>query len=141
MHRGPVVMRRATRDDEAQAVALWERAGLTRPWVDASRDFVRGVECEQSDILLAVDGGLVIGTTLVADDGHRGWLYSVAVEPDYRGAGIGAALIRAAEAWLAHRGQTQVRLLVRAENLGVMGFYERLGYADIACSTLGRSLV
>lgn len=131
---------RAGLEHEERTIGLWERAGLTRPWVDASRDFVRGVTCEQSDILIAVEGEQVLASVLVGDDGHRGWLYSVAVDERMRHRGLGAALVRAAEGWLAARGQSEVRLLVRTENLAVVGFYEAIGYAEIGCIALGRTL-
>lgn len=131
---------RASMADERATVALWHEAGLTRPWNDPGRDFARGVDGDQSDVLLAKDGDRIVGSVLVGDDGHRGWMYYLAVAEDVRGHGVGTALVHGAEDWLAQRGQTRVRLMVRAENLGVVEFYGGLGYADQDCIVLGQTL-
>ncbi len=61
-------------------------------------------------------------------DGHRGWLYYLAADPNLRLRGIGRALIRAAEAWLRERGVRKAQLLVRRSNADVVSFYERIGF-------------
>jgi ribosomal protein S18 acetylase RimI-like enzyme len=73
-------------------------------------------------------------------DGHRGWLYSVAVRRDSKRAGIGRALIRHAEEALQALGCAKVNLQVRATNAEVVQFYERLGYAAEDRISLGRRL-
>jgi len=135
MHIEPVVAA-----DADAIVALWERAGLTRPWSDARADFLRAVDGTQSEVLKAVQDDAIIGGVMVGDDGHRGWIYYLAVEQSFRSAGIGKALVAAAEHWLRTRGQTHVRLMVRSENPAVLPFYESLGYDDRACVVLGRNL-
>jgi hypothetical protein len=76
----------------------------------------------------------------VGDDGHRGWLYYVAVDEGHRRSGLGEELVPSAEGRLRERGQTRVRLMVRNENEDVRGFYAHLGYADQDCAVLGRGL-
>ena len=46
----------------------------------------------------------ITGTVMAGYDGHRGWLYYLAVANDRRGTGTGHALVKAAEEWLARRG-------------------------------------
>jgi ribosomal protein S18 acetylase RimI-like enzyme len=70
----------------------------------------------------------LIGSAMVGEDGHRGWVYYLACHPEHQGAGIGRAMMMAAEAWLMERGVWKVQLLVRGDNVGVRAFYERLGY-------------
>lgn len=130
----------ATMADEIAAVALWTEAGLTRPWNDPAQDFARAVGSEQASVLLATEGEALRGSVMVGDDGHRGWMYYLAVAEAARGTGVGAALVRAAEEWLAQRGQTRVRLMVREENHAVLGFYSAQGYSDQGCVVLGRAL-
>lgn len=55
-------------------------------------------------------------------------LYSIAVDPDMGGRGLGRALMIAAEQGAAARGRTALTLEVRADNDGAVGLYERLGY-------------
>jgi ribosomal protein S18 acetylase RimI-like enzyme len=78
---------------------------------------------------LAEVDGAVAGTTLAGYDGHRGWLYSVAVHPIHRNQGLGVALVRFAEQALVERGCMKINLQIRSGNEAVSRFYESLGYA------------
>jgi ribosomal protein S18 acetylase RimI-like enzyme len=82
----------------------------------------------------------VVATVMVGHDGHRGWMYYLAVAPDARGTGLGRDAVVAAEAWLVAQGVRKARLMVRTTNAEVLGFYERLGYEDAECTVLGRDL-
>ncbi|MDE2517421.1 MAG: GNAT family acetyltransferase [Rhodospirillales bacterium] len=126
----PLVIR-AMRDADTKAViALWHAAGVWRPWNDPERDLAfarRGPHC---GVLLAERDGRIAATAMLGEDGHRGWVHYVAVDPALQGEGIGRAIMAAAEAWLAARGVWKVQLLVRGDNLPVRDFYARLGYRD-----------
>ena len=135
-----VLIAPASLNDAARTIALWMDAGLTRPWNDPSVDFVRALESEQATVLLATEMDSLRGSVMVGDDGHRGWMYYLAVAVDARRQGVGAALVGAAEGWLAGRGQTRVRLMVRNENRSVLDFYAAQGYTDQDCVVLGRTL-
>lgn len=78
--------------------------------------------------LVALDDGRVIGTVMAGYDGHRGWLYSVAVDPDAQRGGVGTALVRAAEARLVALGCGKINLQIREGNEAVRAFYAALGY-------------
>ena len=82
----------------------------------------------------------VIGTTMIGYDGHRGWIYYVAVAPERRGRGIAREMIQVAEDWLADRGAPKVQLMVRGDTLDVADYYRRLGYEDSDCVVLGKRL-
>jgi hypothetical protein len=62
-------------------------------------------------------------------DGHRGWLYSVAVSPVHRRVGVGSALIREAEKRLLALGCHKINLQIVLANYSVAAFYRKLGYA------------
>jgi ribosomal protein S18 acetylase RimI-like enzyme len=82
----------------------------------------------------------VQGTAMAGYDGHRGWLYAVAVEPRLRQMGIGRALVEHACAELAARGCGKVNLQVREGNEAVAAFYEELGFVREPRISLGRVL-
>jgi ribosomal protein S18 acetylase RimI-like enzyme len=128
-------------EDVGAVIALWQTCGLTRPWNCPEKDiaFARGKP--HSDILVGVMGGQVVASIMVGHDGHRGSFYYVAVEPHRQRHGIGAELIRAGEAWLKERGVWKVNLLIRQENAGVQGFYERLGYQVNEVMSMGQRLI
>jgi ribosomal protein S18 acetylase RimI-like enzyme len=73
--------------------------------------------------------GAVAGTVMGAYDGHRGWIYSLAVRPEVRRRGIGTALMRHVERELARLGCPKVNLQVLASNVATVAFYRKLGYA------------
>jgi len=90
--------------------------------------------------LVAVEGGRVLGTILAGYDGHRGWLYKLAVHPNARRCGIGTKLVRAAEKRLAAKGCTKLNLQVRAGNDEAARFWALMGYAQEPRISMGRSL-
>jgi ribosomal protein S18 acetylase RimI-like enzyme len=114
--------------DRAAAVALWEAAALTRPWNDPAADFDRARTGPTSAVLGLRADGVLAGTVMVGHDGHRGWIYYLAVAPELRSAGRGAALMAAAEDWLRAAGAVKVELMVRRANAGMVAFYEGVGY-------------
>jgi ribosomal protein S18 acetylase RimI-like enzyme len=117
-------------EDIEQASALWHRAGLTRPWNPPERDLQRALDGETSTVLGAFDDGNLVGTVMVGHDGHRGWVYYLAVDEGRRGSGLGKQLMTAAEQWLKANGAVKVQLMVRSTNESVLGFYDSLGYED-----------
>jgi ribosomal protein S18 acetylase RimI-like enzyme len=116
-------------DETAAAIALWQAAGLVQLWNDPGADIAAALNCPTATILAAHDeAGALTGTAMAGYDGHRGWIYYVASDPARRGQGIGAAVMKAAEDWLAGQGARVIRLMVRAQNEQVTGFYDSLGY-------------
>ena len=84
--------------------------------------------------LVAERGGRMIGFA----GAHRSWPYNrdrptarliaLAVEPDARGGGVGAALVAAVEAWARAQGANSLMLTTALHRAGAQAFYERLGY-------------
>jgi ribosomal protein S18 acetylase RimI-like enzyme len=123
--------------DERQAeaaVALWEAVGLTRPWNDPRADFARAASGSSSAVLGAFDGETLVGTAMVGHDGHRGWVYYLAVAPEAQGHGCGTAIMAACHAWLGERDVPKLNLMVRTANAEAQAFYDALGYdVDDVC--------
>ena len=135
--------------DVEPVVALWRACDLTRPWNDPYRDLDNARTTPTATVLVlraddrpagaAHPRGLV-GSVMAGFDGHRGWLYYLAVDASVRGESHGRRLVVAAEAWLAARGAEKVQLMVRTTNAAVQGFYTAMGYGDAECVVLGRRL-
>ena len=126
--------------DEAAVIALWQACELTRPWNDPASDFRRAIEGATSCVLVARDDdGEIVASAMPGSDGHRGWVYYLAVEPEKRRAGLGRAMMEAAEEWLLGHGISRVRLMVRSGN-PAESFYQRIGYEPQQVSTLGKTL-
>jgi ribosomal protein S18 acetylase RimI-like enzyme len=116
--------------DVTAVIALWERCGLTRPWNDPAADIALARRGAHSTILVGRDGGAIIATAMVGHDGHRGWVYYVATDPDHRAKGQGRAIMNAAEEWLRQAGIAKMQLMVRSDNAKVQAFYESIGYDE-----------
>ncbi len=82
-----------------------------------------------------------MGTALCGYDGHRGWIYYVAVDTANQRSGIGRALIDEAEFRLRALGCPKVMLMVRRDNSAAGDFYDRLGYTPNDVATFGKRLV
>jgi ribosomal protein S18 acetylase RimI-like enzyme len=126
-------------EDEA-VIALWTACGLTRPWNDPVTDLNLAKDGATSTVLVAADETGISGTVMVGFDGHRGWVYYLAVDPERRGSGLGRSLMAAAQDWLTNKGAPKLQLMVRADNEAALGFYQRLGLERQDVIVLGRRL-
>ena len=117
-----------TDGDVEPVIALWQRCGLTRPWNDPASDIAFARKGANATILVGRHAGKVAASTMVGHDGHRGWVYYVAVDPDLRGKDFGRTIMAAAEDWLRSQGVEKAMLMVRADNTSVRAFYDKLGY-------------
>ena len=79
-------------------------------------------------IFLALLDKQVVGGCMAGYDGHRGWLYAVAILPEKRRNGIGAALVKETIAALNSLGCIKVNLQIRSHNRQVADFYQALGF-------------
>lgn len=125
-----VTIREMCNDDLAQVIALWHASGVARPWNDPATDIAFARRESHSTVLVAEMEGHVVASAMVGEDGHRGWVYYVAADPERQGTGLGKGIMDAAERWLEKRGVWKVQLLVREDNARVRHFYEHLGYRD-----------
>ncbi|MDB5998507.1 MAG: family N-acetyltransferase [Rhizobacter sp.] len=89
---------------------------------------------------VALEEDTVIGTIMAGYDGHRGWLYSLAVRSSHRRRGIGASLVSQAEQALSALGCFKVNLQLAEGNEAVAAFYETLGYAVEKRVSMGKHM-
>ena len=114
--------------DVEPVIALWQRCGLTRPWNDPAGDIAFARRGANATILIGRHEDKITATAMVGHDGHRGWVYYVAVDPDSQGKDFGRTVMAAAEDWLRGQGVAKVMLMVRPDNTKVQAFYDKLGY-------------
>jgi len=127
--------------DEAVVIALWQEAGLTRPWNDPHADIARKLTAQPELFLVSEVDGALVGTAMVGFDGHRGWVYYLAVASAYRKQSIGRALMTEAERLLSALGCPKLNLLVRSSNAEVLAFYASLDYVQDDVVSLGKRLI
>jgi ribosomal protein S18 acetylase RimI-like enzyme len=127
--------------DEAAVADLWREVFPAAPaWNVPAADIGRKLAVQRELFLVATIGSEVVGTAMGGYDGHRGWVYYVAVRPRYRRQGIGTALMERVEAGVARLGCPKINLQVRASNEGVVSFYKKLGYEVEERISMGKRL-
>ncbi len=94
------------------------------------RSFRRWLDGDHCVFLVARDGERLAGYILVLfNRGTRlARIYSLAVDPDYRGRGLARRLIGAAEEGARDSGRFYMRLEVSSKNTSAIALYETLGY-------------
>ena len=116
-------------DDHAACLELWHQCDgvAVRMWEDASA-MTRLIERNPAMSCAAEVAGRLVGTVLCGNDGWRGWLYHVAVDPAWRRRGLATALVRRAQAELARAGIRRVHALLLSGNRDAMQFWSAAGW-------------
>ena len=121
-------IRKFQQNDRAALIELWKRAFPDDP---PHNEPAKAIEAKlQVDdlIFIAEHENRLIGACMAGYDGHRGWLYALAVSPENRRAGTGTQLVRFAIQTLRELGCIKVNLQIRSSNTEVVAFYESLGF-------------
>jgi ribosomal protein S18 acetylase RimI-like enzyme len=120
---------------------LWSRVFVDDPpWNTPTVMIANKLKVQPELLLVGVLDEEVVGALMAGFDGVRGWIYHLAVVPEYRRHGIATQLVRAAESGLRELGCPKVNIQVRASNEGVVAFYRNLGYDIEERVSMGRRL-
>jgi ribosomal protein S18 acetylase RimI-like enzyme len=142
--RGPAAtfaVRPFAEPDRAAVEALWSRVFPDDPPRNAPALYIaRKLQVQPELFFVATRGAELVGAVMAGYDGVRGWIYHLAVAPEWRHRGFATALVREAEAGLARLGCPKVNLQVRATNVEVVAFYKSLGYEVDERVSMGRVL-
>lgn len=127
--------------DHEAVVALWsDRLNLSRVHNDPALSLDRKVVYQPELFFVAEVDGCVVGTVMGGYDGHRGWLYSVAVNKAFEGRGIASALVDHTLNKLRELGCVKVNLQVMAENSSGIAFWESQGWKIEERVSMGKVL-
>ena len=135
------LIRDADSSDTDAVIALWHACHLTRPWNDPARDIARAQSQDSTRLVVGTAANQLVASAMVGYDGHRGWLYYLAVAPAHRRQGYGARLIAHAERYLSDLGCPKLMMMVRTGQPALDNYYAELGYTanDVHC--LGKRLI
>jgi ribosomal protein S18 acetylase RimI-like enzyme len=127
--------------DRSEVIALWRDAfGYETAHNEPSLAIEKKLGANDGLFFVAESEGTVVGTVIAGYDGHRGWLYSVAVRKELRRSGLGSSLVHHAERALAAAGCMKVNLQVLSSNEATAAFYESLGYGVERRISMGKVL-
>jgi ribosomal protein S18 acetylase RimI-like enzyme len=130
-----------TEADTASVRALWSSIFASpTPHNDPDTAIRKKLAVQPELFFVAEIEGVVVGTVMGGYDGHRGWIYSLAVHPPFRNRGVGTALMRHIERQLALRGCPKINLQLLPTNAATAAFYQKLGYAVEERVSLGKVL-
>lgn len=127
--------------DEAQVVALWTEAfGYPQPRNAPNEVIAEYRRHGNLGLFVATDEARVLGTIVAGYDGHRGWLYRLAVVSDARRQGVATRLFAAARAHLIALGCRKLNIQLHTDNSVAHAFWRSLGLADEARISMGMDL-
>ena len=141
---GAFAIRAFSPADAEAVVALWHECGLVCAWNDPYKDIARKLSEQPELFLVACAGseeGVVVASAMVGFDGHRGWVYYLAVAPGMQRQSLGRAMMARAEQLLIERGCPKLMLMVRSSNAAVIDFYRELGYGEETVVVMGKRLI
>lgn len=127
--------------DRDSVVTLWQRCGLVVDWNDPEKDIARKQQIQPELFLVGLCESRVVCCAMGGYDGHRGWIYYLAVDPDHRGRGYGARLVNEVTTRLEALGCPKLNIMVRRSNDQALDFYRSLGFLDDEVTCLGRRLM
>ncbi len=115
--------------DEATVTSLWREVFPDDPpWNDPTLVIRRKLAVQHDLFLVGEFSDGIVATVIGGFDGFRGWVYHLAVNPEYRRQGIGRATMQEMESQLKILGCPKLNLQVRATNAEVIEFYRQLDY-------------
>jgi ribosomal protein S18 acetylase RimI-like enzyme len=123
----------------AAVIALWDAVfAYESPHNRPALSIDKKLAVDDGLFFVATHGAAVVGTIMAGYDGHRGWIYSLAVAPPHRQQGLGRRLVRHAEGELIARGCMKVNLQIRSGNEAVAEFYQSLGFLVEGTLSMGK---
>lgn len=117
-------------DDYDAVYNLWlSCSGMGLNDLDDSEEGIRKfLERNPETCFVAENDGMVIGVIIAGNDGRRGYIYHTAVNPLFRGRGIGRKLVESAMNALKEAGINKVALVVFGRNKDGNEFWEKMGF-------------
>ena len=126
--------------DNKSLIALWDICNLTVSWNDPQKDIKRKID-ENPDLFFVGEiNGQIIASCMAGYDGHRGWIYYLAIHPDHQKKGLAKLIMTHAENNLKSMGCPKINLMVRDTNVSVIDFYKTIGYANDSVCVLSKRL-
>ncbi len=116
-------------DDRNAVTQLWETVfGKQSGHRDPTVAIQQKINFQPDLFLVAELDNDIIATAMGGYDGHRGWIYTVAVHPDHRRQKIATKIIHTLEQKIHKLGAKKINLQILPTNTAAVPFYQSLGY-------------
>jgi len=126
--------------DEHQIIDLWQQCKLTTAWNNPKRDIERKIDDSSGLFFVGEIDHKIVASCMAGYDGHRGWIYYLAVKPDLQRQKLASEIMGYAEKALKEIGCPKIDLMVRKTKHSVISFYHKLGYKDDPVVVLSKRL-
>jgi len=110
---------------------LLKETGIYEPY-DRRHVFKRKVKHDPESIIVAEEGGRILGCVFLIYDEWNSFIFHLCVHPEHRGRGLGKMLIERAEGVLKSRGIRRCMLFVEGKNRHTVSFYKKMGWFLLA---------
>ncbi len=127
-------------EDQKDLIQLWLDCNLVVPHNNPAKDIQRKLDENPEWLLIAEIESEIVGSCMLGYDGHRGWVYYLAVSPSFQRQGIASQLMEYAENELRSMGCPKINLMVRESNLRVIDFYRSINYQQDPVITMSKRL-
>jgi len=117
------ILRSASLDDVAAVLDLWRRAEAVVSVTDDVEGLRHLIVHDPAAVVVADEGGDLVGSVIAAWDGWRGSIYRLAVASTHRRRGLGRRLLAEAEGRLQRRGARRLQAVVVASEAAATGFW------------------
>ena len=125
-----MTIRQMSLDDFKQVYALWKQTNLAEyPYQKEFKDTEEMISHNPQTCLVGIEKDKVIATVMGIYNGHRGWIYRLAVDKAYQKQGLGEQILKAVEKKLKIAGAEAVFLWLTYANLKSFPFYEKNNYS------------
>jgi len=126
--------------DENDVIALWKLCNLVVPQNNPKKDIEEKMNFQPELFFVGEFQNNIIASIMIGYDGHRGWLYYLAVHPDFQRRGFGTQLIDFARDCLSTLGCQKINVQIRTSNASVASFYKRVGFFEDHVFGLGKRI-
>ncbi|MHA1304946.1 MAG: GNAT family N-acetyltransferase [Candidatus Heimdallarchaeaceae archaeon] len=121
-------IKKFTIDMYPDVFALWKAVDLTLGSSDTEEETKRMLERNPDLFLVGEEDGKIVGVVIGGFDGRRGYVHHLAVDPAYQKRGYGKLLMEELTRKFAEMNVHKVHLFIEKRNIGVVDFYEKLGW-------------
>lgn len=117
--------------DYEQVYNMWlSCVGMGFNNVDDSKEGIeKFLKRNPTSCFVAIEDDIVVGAVIAGNDGRRGYIYHLAVNPKYRNKGIGTTLVNNVMNALENLGINKVALLTFKRNEVANAFWEKQGFS------------